>query len=184
MSLTPPRYALRKARFEDVAAIQAIYAHHVLNGLGTFEEVPPDAAEMAERLAEVTGQGFPWFVAEADDGEILGYAYAAPFRARSAYRFTVEDSVYVAPARTRRGVGLSLLTALINSCTEMGCRQMLAAIGDTDNKASIGLHSALGFGMAGTLEAVGYKHGRWVDVVLMQRGLGQYPTLLPPPAGR
>jgi phosphinothricin acetyltransferase len=161
---------LRPATPEDVPAIQAIYAHHVLHGLGTFEEVPPSSAEMAERCAAVLDRGLPWLVAK--DGEVLGYAYAGPFRTRAAYRFTVEDSVYVAEAARGRGVGRALLTAIIAECEAMGLRQMVGVIGDSGNAASIALHRACGFEHLGIVPAVGWKFGRWVDVVWMQRALG------------
>jgi L-amino acid N-acyltransferase YncA len=170
---------LRPAEPEDVPAIQAIYAHHVLHGLGTFEEVPPSPAEIAERCAAVLNRGLPWLVAE--DGEVLGYAYAGPFRTRAAYRFTVEDSVYVAEASRGKGVGRALLTAIIAECETMGLRQMVGVIGDSGNAASIALHRACGFELKAIVEAVGWKHGRWVDVVWMQRALG--PGSSAPPDG-
>jgi phosphinothricin acetyltransferase len=170
---------LRPAEPEDVPAIQAIYAHHVLHGLGTFEEVPPSPAEMAERCAAVLDRGLPWLVAE--EGEVLGYAYAGPFRTRAAYRFTVEDSVYVAEAARGKGVGRALLTAIIAECEAMGLRQMVGVIGDSGNAASIALHRACGFELKAIVPAVGWKHGRWVDVVWMQRALG--PGASTPPDG-
>ena len=162
---------LRPATPEDVPQVQAIYAHHVLTGLGTFEEVPPGAAEMAGRCAAVLDRGLPWLVAEAD-GEVLGYAYAGPFRTRAAYRFTVEDSVYVAEAARGRGIGKALLAAVIAECEAMGLRQMVGVIGDSGNAASIALHKACGFELTAIVPAVGWKFGRWVDVVWMQRALG------------
>ena len=170
---------LRPAEPEDVPAIQAIYAHHVLTGLGTFEEVPPTRAEMAERHAAVVGRGLPWLVAE--DGEVLGYAYAGPFRTRAAYRFTVEDSVYVAEAARGRGIGKALLQAVIAECEAMDLRQMVGVIGDSGNAASIALHRALGFELKAIVPAVGWKFERWVDVVWMQRALG--PGADAPPDG-
>ena len=161
---------LRPAAPEDIPAIQAIYAHHVLTGLGTFEEVPPSPVEMAERCAAVVDRGLPWLVAE--DGEVLGYAYAGPFRTRAAYRFTVEDSVYVAEAARGKGVGKALLTAIIAECEAMGLRQMVGVIGDSGNAASIVLHRACGFELTAIAPAVGWKFERWVDVVWMQRALG------------
>ncbi len=169
---------LREAGVGDVDAIQAIYAHHVLNGLGTFEEVPPTPAEMAERCAAVTGRGLPWLVAE-EGGLVLGYAYAGPFRTRAAYRFTVEDSVYVAEAARGRGLGKALLAALITECEALGLRQMVGVIGDTGNRASIALHRSLGFELKAVIPAVGWKFERWVDVVWMQRSLGSGATALP-----
>ena len=173
---------LREASFEDATALAAIYAHHVLHGFGTFEETPPSEEELGQRLAEVRARGLPWIVAEDEEGgALLGYAYASPFRTRSAYRFTVEDSVYVAPEAQGRGVGRALLAELIARCEALGARQMLAVIGDSANAASIALHRAAGFEMSGTTRAVGYKAGRWVDIVSMQRALG--PGAEEPPSG-
>jgi phosphinothricin acetyltransferase len=166
---------IRPAHEADMAAVQAIYAHHVLTGLASFEEVPPDVAEMAARREKVTGRGLPYLVAEAADeagGGVLGYAYATPFRDRVAYRFSLEDSVYVAPAAIGRGVGTALLADLIVCCGDLGYRQMVAVIGDSANVASIGLHAKLGFTHAGRLVSIGYKFGRWVDSVYMRRPLG------------
>ena len=161
---------LRAADPGDLAAIQAIYAHHVLNGLGTFEEVPPSLADMAERHAAVRSRGLPWLVAE-EGGEVLGYAYAGAFRPRAAYRYTVEDSVYVAPAALGRGIGKALLQAVMADCEHLGLRQMVAVIGDQGNSASIGLHRACGFELKAVLPGLGWKFERWVDVVWMQRAL-------------
>ena len=169
---------LRPARAADVPAIEAIYAHHVLHGLATFEEVPPGTAEMARRLEEIAGRGLPCLVAE-EAGRLLGYAYAAPYRARSAYRFTLEDSIYLDPAAVGRGIGSGLLAALIDAGTAWGGRQMLAVIGDSGNAASIAVHARAGFRHAGTFRAVGFKFGRWVDTVLMQRPLGPGGDTLP-----
>jgi phosphinothricin acetyltransferase len=171
---------LRAATADDAPGVARIYAHHVLNGFGTFEETPPSAQEMALRLAEVRARGLPWLVAE-EGGALLGYAYVSPFRLRSAYRFTVEDSVYVAPQSQGRGVGRALLSELIARCEALGVRQMLAVIGDSANTPSIALHRATGFEMSGTAHAVGYKAGRWVDIVSMQRPLG--PGSSEPPDG-
>ena len=162
---------LRRAEGRDILAIQAIYAHHVLRGLGTFEEVPPTRAEMAERHAAIVGRGLPWLVAEVE-GEVLGYAYAGPFRTRAAYRYTVEDSVYVAEAARGAGIGKALLGALVAESEAMGLRQMVGVIGDSGNAASIALHRALGFELLAVLPGLGWKFGRWVDVVWMQRALG------------
>ena len=161
---------LRPAIEADMGAIAAIYAHHVLNGLGTFEEIPPDEREMAARWRTVDRPGLPYLVADA--GGVIGYAYAAPFRTRAAYRFTVEDSVYVAPDHRGQGVGKALVSRLITLCEGLGLRQMMAVIGDSDNAGSIGLHRSLGFQTTGVSPAVGFKFGRWVDVVWMQRALG------------
>lgn len=169
---------LRPADAADIVAIQAIYAHHVLNGLATFEEIPPDTAEMAARRADVLDRGLPYLVAEEDDS-VLGFAYAAPYRLRSAYRFVVEDSIYLDPAATRRGIGGALLAALIEQCTVAGARQMLAVIGDSANAASIAVHARAGFTHTGIFHGVGFKFGRWVDTVMMQRPLGPGETTLP-----
>jgi phosphinothricin acetyltransferase len=169
---------LRPATAADVPAIQAIYAHHVLHGLATIEEEPPDAAEMARRMHDVLARDLPYLVAEAD-GRLLGYAYAAPYRPRSAYRFSVEDSIYLDPGAMRRGIGRALLTRLIADSEVAGARQMLAVIGDSGNAGSVGLHAALGFAPVGTFRAVGLKFGRGVDTVMMQRPLGQGDHTLP-----
>jgi L-amino acid N-acyltransferase YncA len=162
---------VRPARSGDVDAIARIYGTHVENGTGSFEERPPDPEELARRLQAIVARGLPYLVAE-DGGRIAGFAYAGPFRTRSAYRFTVEDSVYVAHDAIGRGIGRLLLTELIGNCAADGYRQMVALIGDSENRASIGLHRSLGFRDAGTLAAVGYKFDRWLDVVFMQRTLG------------
>jgi phosphinothricin acetyltransferase len=169
---------LRGAEEKDVDAIQAIYAHHVLHGLGTFEEIPPTPAEMAGRVAAVLDRGLPWLVAE-EGGLVLGYAYAGPFRTRAAYRFTVEDSVYVTEAARGRGIGKALLSTLIQQCQGMGLRQMVGVIGDSGNRASIGLHRSLGFDLKAVAPGVGWKFDRWVDVVWMQRSLGSGATTSP-----
>ncbi len=161
---------IRASTDADVAAITAIYAWNVLNGLGTFEEIPPDEAEMSRRRRAFLDRGLPYLVAELD-GEVLGYCYAGPFRLRAAYRFTVEDSVYVSPKAVGKGVGKALLEALIASCEALGLRQMCAVIGDSGNAASIGLHAALGFEKMGVFPSMGHKFGRWVDLVWMQRSL-------------
>ena len=163
--------AVRDSADGDLAAIQAIYAHHVTHGLGSFEETPPGIDAMVERRQAILAKGLPYIVAEAD-GRTLGYAYAGPFRPRSAYRFSVEDSIYVAPDAAGRGVGRKLLETLIVRATDWGARQMVAVIGDSANAGSIGLHTALGFRMVGRFEAIGFKRGRWVDSVMMQLPLG------------
>jgi len=170
---------IRPATADDLAAIQAIYAHHVLHGLGTFETEPPDLDEMKRRHAQITADGFPYLVA-VDAARVLGYAYANHFRTRAAYRNTVEDSIYVADDAAGRGVGKALLSALIERCTALGLRQMLAVIGDSGNAGSIGVHRACGFEHTGVMKAVGRKFDRWVDVVIMQRALG--PGASTPPA--
>ncbi len=163
---------MRDAASADMAEIQSIYAHHVLHGTGTFEEVPPSIEEMAERFVEVAGHGWAWRVA-ADATGILGYGYYTQFRDRSAYRFTVEDSIYVRDDVRGQGVGKALVRQLIEDATAQGFRQMLAVIGDSENAGSIGVHASLGFQMVGTMRAVGLKFGRWLDVVTMQRPLGR-----------
>lgn len=170
--------AIRDADEADMAAVQAIYAPHVLTGLASFEEEPPSVAEMAARRREVLERGLPWLVAELD-GRIVGYAYATGYRRRRAYRFTLENSVYVADGFLGRGVGTALLAALIARCEAGPWRQMIAVIGDSANAGSIALHRRLGFMTIGILPAVGFKHGRWVDSVFMQRPLGAGDTTAP-----
>lgn len=177
MSATPPSAPLvRDAGAGDVAAIQEIYATHVRTGLASFEEVPPDRAEMAKRMHDTQQRWLPYLVSTTTDsaGEerICGFAYASPFRARSAYRYTIEDSVYVDRDAIGQGHGRALLGELITRCTAQGYRQMIAVIGDSANAASIGLHRQMGFVEAGSMPAVGFKFGRWVDSVRMQRPLG------------
>ncbi len=162
---------VRDAVPQDLADVHAIYAHHVLRGLASFEEEPPAADEIRRRYDDVRARGLPYLVA-ADGHDILGYAYCSLFRTRSAYRFAVEDSVYVKPGQDRRGVGRALLQALIARAEALGYRQVIAVIGDSANSGSIGLHASLGFLRAGLLRSSGYKFGRWVDTVLMQRPLG------------
>jgi phosphinothricin acetyltransferase len=156
----------------DAGAVAAIYGHHVLHGLGTFEEVPPGEAEIAGRIAAVLEQGLPYLVAEDGAGHIAGFAYAAPFRPRAAYRYTAEDSVYIRPDCMGQGVGKALVAEVIAACEATGLRQLVAVIGDSANAGSIGLHRSLGFQHAGVGKAFGFKHGRWVDIVWMQRPLG------------
>jgi phosphinothricin acetyltransferase len=170
--------ALRPAEDRDIATIAAIYADHVLTGLASFEVTPPDAAEIARRRADVLARGLPYVVAELD-GRVVGYAYAAPYRLRPAYRYTVEDSVYVHRGALGRGVGRRLLECLVAECAAAGYRQMLAVIGDRGNRPSIALHEACGFARVGLLPSVGFKFGRWVDSVLMQRALGAGDTTPP-----
>jgi L-amino acid N-acyltransferase YncA len=172
------RVVVRDARETDMPAVQAIYAHHVLHGLATFEEVPPSADELAARRAAVIARGLPYLVAE-HAGAIVGYSYASSYRPRPAYRFAIEDSVYVADGLAGRGVGGALLAALIARCEAGPWRQMIAIIGDSGNAASVALHRRHGFDMVGTLRSVGFKLGRWVDTVLMQRALGPGGTAAP-----
>ncbi|HYD44662.1 MAG TPA: GNAT family N-acetyltransferase [Phenylobacterium sp.] len=169
---------IRPSTPADVEAIAAIYGHHVLTGFGSFEEEPPSIEDMASRREAVVSRGLPWLVAE-DAGRVLGYAYAGPFRPRAAYRYTVEDSVYVAPDAQGRGAGRALLTELIAVCETQGLRQMVAVIGDSGNAGSIALHRALGFTDIGVGQGFGFKHGRWVDIVWMQRALNGGTTSLP-----
>lgn len=176
-----PGPALREAGVEDVAAIQRIYAHHVSTGFGSFEEEPPERDEIARRLKDVLGRGLPYLIAE-DGGEVAAFAYAVPFRPRSAYRYTVEDSVYVDPAYLGRGIGRMLLAEVIARCTGLGFRQMIAVIGDSKNRPSIRLHETLGFRHVGRFEAVGWKRSRWLDCVLMQLSLGPGASTPPPRA--
>lgn len=171
---------IRDAQSADFSRVQEIYAHHVKHGLGTFEEVPPDTAEMRRRYEGWRSLGLPYIVAE-DDAGVQGFAYGAPFRARSAYRHTVEDSIYVAPEAQRRRIGLLLLETLIERCTTLGFRQMIAVIGDSGNIGSVGLHQRCGFRRVGHLQSVGFKFGQWVDCVIMQRALGTGDADLPPP---
>jgi phosphinothricin acetyltransferase len=169
---------VRDATEQDMAAVQAIYAHHVLRGLATFEETPPSTEEFLERRASALAQGLPFLVAEAE-GRIAGYTYAASYRPRPAYRYTIEDTVYVAPGLDGRGIGSALLPALIARCEAGLWRQMIAVIGDSGNAGSIALHRRFGFQPVGTLASVGLKLGRWVDTVLMQRALGCGDKTLP-----
>ncbi|MDR7267635.1 phosphinothricin acetyltransferase [Pelomonas saccharophila] len=162
---------IRPSTDADLPAIQAIYAQAVLEGTGTFETEVPGVDEMGRRRAEVLGRNLPWLVAERG-GEVQGYAYANYFRPRLAYRFCVEDSIYLSPATQGQGVGRLLLAELMARCEAAGARQMLAVIGDAANVGSVGVHTALGFQHTGVLKSAGWKFGRWLDVVLMQRTLG------------
>jgi L-amino acid N-acyltransferase YncA len=165
------RVLLRPTTEADLPAITEMYAHHVRHGTASFELEPPDLAEMTRRRADVLAKGLPWIAAESA-GQLLGYAYANHFRPRPAYRFTVENSIYLRASVQRRGVGRLLLAELIARSEAAGARQMLAVIGDSANVASIGLHAALGFAPNGVLKNVGWKFDAWRDVVLMQRPLG------------
>lgn len=173
--MTQPALLIRPSTPADLPAITAIYADAVLHGTGTFELEPPDQPEMARRREDVLAKGLPWLVAQERgdaDGQVLGYAYANHFRPRRAYRFCLEDSIYLHPAARGRGVGRLLLAELVARCEAQGARQMLAVIGDAENAGSIGVHAALGFAHTGVLKAAGWKFDRWLDVVLMQRSLG------------
>jgi L-amino acid N-acyltransferase YncA len=169
---------IRAATAADIPAITAIYDHAVRHGTASFELEPPDAAEMTRRRQALVEAGYPYVVAEAD-GTVAGYAYAGPYRPRPAYRWSVEDSVYVAPEMQRRGIGAALLGRLIAEAEQRGYRQMIAVIGDSAQMPSIELHRAAGFRPIGTIEHVGFKLGRWLDTVLMQRALG--PGAAAPP---
>jgi phosphinothricin acetyltransferase len=170
--------SIRPAEASDVAAVARIYADAVLHGTASFEIEPPDRDEMAHRFAELAGGGFPYLVAQSA-GTVAGYAYMGPYRARPAYRWTVQDSIYVAADSQRRGIGRALLDRLIVEAERRGFRQMIAVIGDSDQPGSIALHTAAGFRIIGTFEAVGFKFDRWLDSVLMQRPLGRGATAGP-----
>ncbi len=173
---TTPR--IRPATPADIPAITAIYRPAVLTGTATFEIEAPDAAEMGRRYAAITGGGYPYLVAELD-GQVGGYAYVNVYRTRPAYRSTVENSIYVAEEMQRRGLGGALMAALVAESEARGYRQIIAVIGDSGQAASIALHRASGFTFSGVLHAVGYKHGRWLDTVMMQRALGPGDTVPP-----
>jgi len=168
---------VRPATAQDVAAITRIYRHAVLHGTASFEIEPPEQVEMGARQQLLLDGGYPYLVAETD--RVVGYGYAGPYRLRPAYRWSVEDSIYIAPDAHRRGIGRASLTQLIDASERRGFRQMIAVIGDTQNVASIELHRALGFRHVGTFAAVGFKHGRWLDSVLMQRSLGVGDAAVP-----
>ncbi len=169
---------IRPSRDEDVPAIASIYAHHVLHGTGTFETTPPTLQEMAARRADVLGRGLPWLVAEAD-GEVAGFAYCQWFKPRPAYRFSAEDSIYLSPSAAGRGLGRRLLGELAREAEAAGIRKLIAVIGDSANAASIGVHRALGFEPVGTVRSCGWKFGRWLDIVLMEKSLGAGDRLPP-----
>ncbi len=166
-----PDVVIRPALPADIPAVTRIYDHAVRFGTATFELESPDAAEMRRRYDGLRDGGFP-YLAAVIDGHVVGYAYAGPYRPRPAYRFTVEDSVYLDPAAHRRGIGTALLKELIAQTTALGYRQMIAVIGDSANTASVALHARAGFAMIGTHPDVGFKFGRWLDTVMMQRALG------------
>ena len=176
--MTEREWLIRPSRVADVPAIATIYGWNVEHGTGTFELVAPDAAEMARRRDDVLGKGLPWLVAERRGG-VVGYAYANHFRPRPAYRCCVEDSIYLAEDGVGQGLGRLLLAELMARCEAAGARQMLAVIGDSENRASVGVHRALGFEPVGVMQAAGWKFGRWLDVVVMQRPLGPGATTAP-----
>ena len=169
---------VRPSRGEDVAVIAGIYGHHVLHGVASFEEVPPSVEEMGRRRDDIVARGFPYLVAERA-GRVVGYCYAGSYRARIGYRFTVEDSIYIDPSEVGRGIGRALLTQVIDRVIEQGYRQMIAVIGGSETVPSIRLHTALGFAQVGIFPAIGFKFGRWIDSVYMQRALGPGQTTLP-----
>jgi len=164
----------------DIAAITRIYAHHVLNGSSSWELAPPDQDEMARRAQATRDAGYPYLVAERD-GDVVGYTYVGAYRPRPAYRFTVEHSIYIDEAVRRGGIGRSLMEKLIEACTEAGYRQMIAVVGDSQNLQSIRFHELMGFEHVGRIENIGFKFGRWMDQVLMQRPLGEGAQTLPKP---
>jgi L-amino acid N-acyltransferase YncA len=170
---------IRPASDADVPAITGIYSHAVTHGTATFEIEPPGEAEMGERFRALITGGFPYLVACTQDGRTVGYAYAGPYRTRIAYRHTLEDSIYIDPAFHRHGVGRALLERLVTESEARGFRQMVAVIGDSAQAGSIALHRAAGFRMIGTFEAIGFKFGRWLDTVLMQRALGEGAETVP-----
>jgi L-amino acid N-acyltransferase YncA len=169
---------IRPAREADLPSITAIYQEAVLHGTATFELIPPDLAEMRRRFEALINGGFPYLVASGD-GRVVGYAYAGPYRPRPAYRFTVENSVYLDPAVHRQGIGLKLMRRLLEECTTRGYRQMIAVIGDSANAGSIGVHTRCGFQMIGNHPSVGLKFGRWLDTVMMQLALGEGASTIP-----
>jgi L-amino acid N-acyltransferase YncA len=176
--LSGPGVIVRDASESDIKAVQRIYARHVEHGFATFEETPPSFHALLGRRVSVLAAGLPYLVAERD-GEVVGYSYATEYHSRSAYRHTIEDSVYVAEGLGGQGIGSTLLQALICRCEAGPWRQMLAYIGNSANAASIALHRRMGFRMVGMLGSVGFKLGRWVDVVLMQRALGAGDGMTP-----
>ncbi|MEL2243008.1 GNAT family N-acetyltransferase [Leclercia adecarboxylata] len=166
------------AEEQHITAIRCIYAHHVLHGTGSFETEPPDTQEMLARLKNVQSRGFPWYIAMQGE-EVIGYCYISRYRERHAYRFTVENSVYIDPAYQRQGVGKALLDQALTWARSQGYRQMIAVVGDSANVASVALHLRAGFTEIGTLKDIGFKHGRWLDTVLLQRELGEGSSTLP-----
>lgn len=169
---------IRPSRDTDLPAITAIYAHHVLHGTGTFETTPPTQAEMAARRADVLAKGLPFLVAE-DGGEVVGYAYCQWFKPRPAYRFSAEDSIYLHPDAGGKGLGRRLLAELASQAEAVGIRKLIAVIGDSANAGSVGVHRALGFTPVGSFKSCGWKFGRWLDIVLMEKTLGDGDTTPP-----
>jgi L-amino acid N-acyltransferase YncA len=172
---------IRPSTDRDLPAITAIYAHHVLHGTGTFETTPPTEAEMATRRADVLSKGLPWLVAE-EGGKILGYAYCQWFKPRPAYRFSAEDSIYLHPDAASKGLGKLLLAELARVAEALGIRKLIAVIGDSSNAGSVGVHRTLGFTPVGVFKSCGWKFGKWLDIVLMEKTLGEGDTTPPEPA--
>ncbi|MGS5088217.1 N-acetyltransferase family protein [Hydrogenophaga sp. A37] len=173
---------IRPSREDDLDAITHIYGHHVLHGTGTFETTPPSVADMAVRRADVLGKGLPWLVIE-EGGQVLGFAYGNWFKPRPAYRFSVEDSIYLAPDTAGKGLGRALLAELMAQLERSGVRKVMAVIGDSANAGSIGVHRALGFEQVGVVPSCGWKFGRWLDIVIMQRSLGAGDSTPPEDSG-
>jgi L-amino acid N-acyltransferase YncA len=172
---------IRPSTDADIAAIAAIYGHHVLHGIASFEEVPPTVEDIGARRAAILSRGLPYLVAERE-GRVVGYCYAGPYRPRTCYRFTLEDSIYIDATETGRGIGRLLLAPLLERCGELGYRQMIAVIGGgNETRPSVRLHEMLGFTHVGILSGIGFKFGRWVDTTLMQRTLGPGSTTMPEP---
>lgn len=172
--------ALRDAMSDDIPAVASIYSEAVLNGTASYEIAPPDEAEMTRRFQAITGQGYPYIVAVDEDGDVVGYAYASAFRTRPAYRWLVEDSIYIAQKGRGKGIGRLLLQELVLRCTALGFRQMVAVIGGA-SPASVGVHRSCGFRMVGTLNGTGFKHEQWLDTIFMQIALGDGDTSHPDP---
>lgn len=173
---------ITEADERHIPAIQQIYAYHVLHGTATFETEPPGTAEMTARLKKVRAAGLPWFVA-VENGNVRGYCYLSLYRERCAYRFTLEDSVYIAPNFQGQGIGKKLLSSAVAWAEARSFRQLVAVVGNSENAASVALHRAAGFSITGTLRSVGFKHGRWLDTVILQRTLGQGDTTIPESTG-
>jgi phosphinothricin acetyltransferase len=171
--------SVRNSTPDDIPALTRIYAHHVLHGTGSFETEAPSEDEMARRRDEVLTRQLPYLVAEDADGQVIGFAYANWFKARPAYRFSAEDSIYVADGQHGRGLGRLLMNALITHCEAAGVRKLIAVIGDSRNAGSVGVHTAAGFSHVGTMQSVGWKFGRWLDIVMMEKTLGAGNTTEP-----
>ena len=174
--------SVRDAQVQDIPALAAIYGHHVLHGFGTFDAVPPTVVEFEGKWRGIVALGLPFLVAESN-GEVVGYSNASQFRPRPGYRYTIEDSVYIRDDQRGRGIGSILMAPLLERCEATGARQVVAVIGDSLNAGSIGLHRKFGFEHSGTVRSAGFKHGRWVDIVLMQKALNGGDSTLPPAKG-